>query len=113
VLWERAEKDVPLDARRSSYVDTDRGARTVNCALHMLEREALLQAQCVRFSGEIPWELARELTVDDEIRVAGRYISGAAPVGKIMDLELSADGDGNRVASFTTGCVPGDGDPAR
>ncbi|WP_279482243.1 hypothetical protein [Aureimonas sp. SK2] len=112
VLWERAEKDVPLDARRSSYVDTDRGARTVNVALHMLEREALLQAQCVRFSGEIPWELAREITVDDEIRVAGRYISGAALVGKVMDLELSADGDGNRVASFTVGCVPGDGKAA-
>lgn len=112
VLWERAEKDVPLDARRSSYVDTDRGVRTVNVALHMLEREALLQAQCIRFSGEIPWELAREITVDDQIRVAGRYISGAALVGKVMDLELSADGDGNRVASFTIGCVPGTGHAA-
>ena len=112
VLWERADKDVPLDARRSSYVDTDRGARTVNVALHMLEREALLQAQCIRFSGEVAWELARELTVDDEIRVAGRYISGAALVGKVLDLELSADGEGNRVASFTIGCVPGTGQAA-
>lgn len=112
LLWEQTQKVVPLDARSSSYVNTDRGVRTVNCAIHMLEREALIQAQCIRFSGEVAWELARELTVDDEVRVEGRYISGAALVGKVVDLELSADDSGNRYASFTIACVPGDGAPA-
>jgi hypothetical protein len=111
--WTRTESLAPLgDPRRPAYFSTDRGRRSVEFAIEILRKFLLSRARCVELSFDVPWALARDLTVDDSIRIETSRIPGGEATGKLVRLELRADDHGTRVASLTVACAVGTGDPA-
>lgn len=109
-FWKEVEGEAALDPIEHSYVDTERAMRSLFAAVGSVEREATMLARCLRVSFETQWDLGRDLTVDDAVRIRSPYVPGGTVEGKVVELELSADA-GDRVARITLAVVPGIGGP--
>lgn len=107
-LWERAfRRSAVNDIRTPIYFDTNRGIRSIMHACRRLARRAMMRARCLELSFECSWSVARDLTLDDSIRLEYRYLPGGEAIGKLTAIELSATEGGTRIARLTVSVAPG------
>jgi hypothetical protein len=108
--WEIVPGLSPLgDLRRPAYFSTDRGRRSVEHSIERARKYLLQKARCIEVSFDCAWSVARDLTVDDSVRLEWTKLPGGEAIGKVISLSLRADGDGNRIATVKIGVCVGTG----
>lgn len=84
------------------FFETPMGKQFVDYATKIVNSQLKASARCKRVSFKLPWELGRDLTVDDSVRLALAHKKGDL-AGKVTQTKLVVDGL-QRFVEVTLGC---------
>jgi hypothetical protein len=99
------------DARRKSYMLTDRGKQTLEYLIVYSRAHLLARARAVSISFETVLQDVFDLTLRQSVTIADPRLPGGIATGKVTNLTLSLNGDdGKPTAKVTIGCTIGTAD---
>lgn len=97
------------DVRRKSYLDTDRGASSVEYLLLLARAELRRSARAVEIECTVPWAKGIAATLRHNAQVVDYRLPGGEAFGKVTAYEMRASGTGEHTVSLTIGCAIGHG----
>ena len=97
------------DKRRKSYLNTDRGAYSVDYLLLLARAELRRRTRAVEVRCRVKWQRGIAASLRKSAQIVDRRLPGGEAVGKIVAYELSAAGTGEFHADITIGCAIGRG----
>lgn len=97
------------DIRRPGYLNTDRGALSMQYVLLLGRTELRRRARCVEVSCRVPWALGIAATLRHNAHIVDYRCPGGEAIGKIVSYSFAASGNGEFSASITVGCAIGHG----
>ena len=107
---EEVEGSVPLgDLRRSAYLKTDRGRRSLEYLIALARAKLLARARAAEIEVVLPFDAAIGLSCRQNASIADDRIPGGSASGKVIGYVLRASGDGSRLAEVRIGCTIGAG----
>lgn len=107
---EDVEGAIPLgDLRRSSYLQTDRGRRSLEYLVALARAKLLARARAAELEVVVPFDAAVGLSCRHNAAITDARIPGGAASGKVISYTLRASGDGERLAEVRIGCTIGNG----
>lgn len=102
--------EIPIgDARRKSYLDTDRGKFSVEYLLLLARAQLRRGARAVEVECRVPWARGVAATLRHNAQVVDYRLPGGEAVGKITAYDMAASGTGEHSVSITIGCAIGRG----
>ncbi len=101
---------IPIgDVRRKSYLDTDRGAFSVEYLLLLARAQLRRGARAVEVECRVPWARGVAATLRHNVQVVDYRLPGGEAVGKVTAYDMAASGSGEHSVSITIGCAIGRG----
>ena len=101
---------LPLgDLRRSAYLRTDRGRRSLDYPIALARAKLLARARAVEIEVTVPFGAATGLSCRHSATITDDRIPGGSASGKVIGYVLRADGNGERRAEIRIGCTIGEG----
>lgn len=98
------------DARRRTYLQTDRGHRSVEYLIALARTRILIRARAAEVTFETSFANGLLLSTRKNCRIADPRLPGGEATGKVIGLTLSADGaTGEIKAGVRLGCMVGEG----
>jgi hypothetical protein len=97
------------DTRRASYLNTDRGAMSVQYLLLLGRAELRRRARAIEVQCRVPWATGIAATLRMNAHVVDRRLPSGEAIGKITSYAFAASGDGLHYADLTIGCAIGHG----
>jgi hypothetical protein len=94
---------------QAMFFETKSGEEFMAYATKIIHSQLKASARCMRVVCRLPWELRRDLTVDDSMRLKNLHHQMPNITGKIIQLNLVVDGI-QRFVDVTLGCVIANGD---
>ncbi len=91
------------------FFETSQGKDFITYARKIARCQLKASARCMRTVCKLPWDLGRNLTVDDSLKLKAPEIGQADILGKITQLRLVVEGL-QRFVEVTLGCVIAKGD---
>ena len=102
--------NIPIDdVRRASYLNTDRGALSVQYLLLLARADLRRSARVIEVECRVPWAHGVGATLRHNATIADYRLPGGLATGKITAYEMSASGTGAHTVSLTIGCAIGYG----
>jgi hypothetical protein len=95
------------DTRRTSYMNTDRGALSVQYLLLLARTELRRSARAIEISCRVPWHIGVGATLRQNAHITDYRLPGGEADGKIISYELAAAGTGEMSVGLTIGCTIG------
>lgn len=109
-ISEEVEGVVPLgDLRRSAYLKTDRGRRSLEYLLALARSKIMARARAAEVDVVLPFASAAGLSCRHSATITDERIPGGSATGKVIGYALRASGDGERRAEVRIGCMIGAG----
>ncbi len=96
-------------SEQAMFFETKQGEEFIAYATKIIHCQLHASARCMRVVCKLPWELGRDLTVDDSISLKTLHHQMPNITGKITQLYMVADGL-QRFVEITLGCVVAKGD---
>jgi hypothetical protein len=97
------------DTRRKSYLNTDRGALSVQYLMLLARAELRRRARAVEVKFRVPWAKGVGATLRKNAQIADYRLPGGEAIGKVISYEMSASGTGEFYVEMTIGCAIGRG----
>jgi len=102
--------DMPIGfVGRASYLNTDRGASSVQYAMLLARAELRRAARAVEVSVRVPWALGVGATLRQNVHVIDRRLPGGEAVGKITSYTMTASPDEGMSVELVCGVAIGRG----
>jgi hypothetical protein len=102
--------DMPIGfVERASYLNTDRGASSVQYALLLARAELRRAARAVEISVRVPWSLGIAASLRKNLHVVDRRLPGGEALGKITSYTMTASADEGMSVELVCGCAIGRG----
>ena len=99
-------------AERAIFFETKIGRDFITYAGKIANSQLVASSRCMRVVFKLPWELGRDLTVDDSLRLNTPHLAQGSITGKITQVSLVVKGL-QRFVEVTLGCVIAKGDLAK
>lgn len=98
------------DIRRNSYLNTDRGKRSLAYLIALCRARLLARARAVQVSFTTTMDVGQALTLRHSVSLSDPRLPGGIATGKVVGLTLSLDpSDGQAKAEVTVACTIGRG----
>jgi hypothetical protein len=97
------------DVRRRSYLDTDRGASSVEYLLLLARAQLRRSARAVEVECRVPWARGVGATLRKNAHIVDYRLPGGEAVGKVIAYDMTASGAGENSVTLTIGCAIGRG----
>lgn len=97
------------DTRRSSYLRTDRGRKSIEYLIMVARAKLIARARAVDITFSSTFNNIVPLTLRHSASITDSRIPGGVAAGKIKAYSFSASGDGSLTGFVTIGCTIGNG----
>lgn len=90
-------------SEQAIFFETQKGEEFIEYASHVVQAQLKASARCIQVLCSLPWDLGRDLTIDDSLKAGGKFI------GKITKVRHVVKGIQRKV-EVTVACVLKSGD---
>ena len=94
---------------RASYLQTDRGARSIDYLMCLARAKLLARARAIEISVAVPIETALALRGRENVTINDPRLPSGTGTGKVTNYRIVAGGDGQQYGEITIACTIGTG----
>lgn len=92
------------NSAKSVFFETKQGLELLNYAKKVLKARLLASLRCIEIKCQIPWQIAKELNLDDAISIDALFLGQNKLTGKLTNIIMHAKGT-NRIAEVKFACT--------